>query len=141
MCYQASPPNARRSLWLDANLFNAGLARLASHFPLLAQRKVTKAKGTPCHGLTASLRCSTKSGGLRNSAWPLTKDMSGCGLRTVRAAFHFCLCYSAWQKGMKGQLTSTPSFRSIQDRCVVAASWVGCPQWVRARSAPRNPVL
>ncbi len=72
--------------------FDVGLARPASYFPLLAQRKVTKAKGTPCHGLW--LPCAAQQiRRLRNS---LRSDSPRRKLLT-------CLRCSAWQQGIKSQ--------------------------------------
>jgi len=66
------------------------LARLASYFPLLVQRKVTKANDTPCR-LFPSV---------------LAPHLGGCGTRafsaqTVLAAFHLLAQAEGAARGLK----------------------------------------
>jgi hypothetical protein len=55
-----------------------GLARLATRFLLLSQKKSGKEKAALCHGLTASLRCTRK--GHVHQGPPLCVDLGAIGM-------------------------------------------------------------
>ena len=61
----------------NRTLVDVGLARQSSYFPLLVQRKVTKAKDTPCRLYPLPQRLIR--GGLRNAPWQTTQNVVCCG--------------------------------------------------------------
>ena len=81
----------------------AGLARLATRFLLLSQKKSGKEKAAPCQGLR--LPCATRPiKRLRNSAWLLTNFVSNCGLQTVLAENSWLVCVARLgSRGLKAK--------------------------------------